>query len=210
MSECFWAPIHLRKGLKVNFQICHDDAARASERGKMKLYVVRHGETTYNEKDLVCGISDAPLTERGRQQAKALSGEIAKRHIDRVFASPLQRARETAELALTGTGLTYTVEPRLIEEDFGDSEGVPRTDSVFQFAKRNLGVRQPKGESFIRLCHRVYSLIEDTAEKYPEERILWVCHGTLGRAVRTYFVDMSNEEIYSYNMENCEILEFEL
>jgi probable phosphoglycerate mutase len=101
------------------------------------------------------------------------------------------------------------VEPRLIEENFGESEGVPRTDPVFQYAKRNIGVRQPGGESFIRLCHRVYALIEEMGQKYPDENILWVCHGTLGRAIRTYFVDMSNDEIYEYNMGNCEILEYD-
>lgn len=158
----------------------------------------------------MCGVSDARLTERGREQARSLSEKIAGMHIDRVFVSPLQRARETAELALAGTGLGYTIEPRLKEENFGAHEGVLRTNPAFQYAKRNLGVRQPGGESFILLCHRVYSLIEETAEKYPDECILWVCHGTLGRAVRTYFTDMSNDEIYAYNMENCEILEFEL
>lgn len=176
----------------------------------MKLYVVRHGETAYNAEDRVCGVSDIPLTDRGREQAGRLSKEIAKKHIDRVFVSPLKRARETAELALAGTGLNYTVEPRLIEENFGDSEGVMRTDPIFQYAKRNIGVRQPNGESFIRLCHRAYALIEETAEKYPDECILWICHGTLGRAIRTYFVDMSNDDIYSYNMENCELAEFEI
>jgi probable phosphoglycerate mutase len=175
----------------------------------MKLYVVRHGETTYNEQDRVCGVSDAPLTERGREQARALAESIGKLHIDRVFVSPLARARETAELALSGTGLCAAVEPRLIEEDFGACEGVPRKDPVFQYAKRNIGVRQPGGESFIRLCHRVYSLIEELGRTYPDENILLVCHGTLGRAVRTYFVDMSNDEIYSYNMGNCEIVEYD-
>lgn len=176
----------------------------------MRLYVVRHGETTYNADNRVCGVSDVPLTDWGREQARRISGEIAKKHIDRVFVSPLQRARETAELALAGTGLEYIIEPRLIEEDFGDCEGVSRDNPVFQYAKRNIGVRQPGGESFIRLCHRAYALIEEMAERYPDESILWVCHGTLGRAIRTYFVDMSNDDIYSYNMENCEILEFEL
>jgi probable phosphoglycerate mutase len=175
----------------------------------MKLYVVRHGETTYNVEDRVCGVSDAPLTERGREQASALATSIKKLNIDRAFVSPLARARETAELALSDTDLNCVVEPRLIEENFGESEGVPRTDPVFQYAKRNIGVRQPGGESFIRLCHRVYALIEEMGQKYPDENILWVCHGTLGRAIRTYFVDMSNDEIYEYNMGNCEILEYD-
>ena len=176
----------------------------------MKLYVMRHGETTYNEMDMVCGISNAPLTEKGRQQAGEAGAAIRSKHIDRVFVSPLDRAQETARLALAGTGLSFEIEPRLIEENFGRCEGVKRTDAVFQYAKRNIAVRQPGGESFVLLCHRVYSLIEETKKKYPDENILWVCHGTLGRAIRTYFVDMSNDDIYTYNMGNCELVEYEL
>ncbi len=177
---------------------------------KTIIYVARHGETDYNEQDRVCGISEGMLTEYGRQQARMLGERIRRTHIDRVFVSPLKRAIETADIALEGSGLTYTVEPRLTEHNFGRCEGVPRLDPVFQYAKRNLGVKQPGGDSFIQLCHRAYGLIEDLGRTYRGESILLVCHGTLGRAIRTYFVDMSNDDIYNYNMDNCELVRYEL
>ncbi|MCR5744132.1 MAG: histidine phosphatase family protein [Lachnospiraceae bacterium] len=176
----------------------------------MILYIARHGQTDYNVQDRVCGVSEGMLTDYGREQARALGEKIRQVHIDKVYVSPLKRAIETAELALMGTGLDYEIEPRLIEHNFGECEGVPRLDPTFQFAKKNLGVKQPGGDSFLQLCHRAYGLIEDMRDKHPDESVLFVCHGTLGRAMRTYFVDMSNDDIYEYNMENCELLRFEV
>ena len=175
---------------------------------RMKLYVMRHGETEYNLLDRVCGISDVPLTEKGIKQAEAAATQIKNIDPDLIFVSPLIRAQQTAEAALGGR--SFVTEPRLTEENFGVCEGVSRFDETFIHAKRNIAVRQPGGESFVRLCHRVYSLIEDTYKKYPDKKVLWVCHGTFGRAVRTYFVDMTNDEIFEYAMGNCEICEYEM
>lgn len=176
----------------------------------MKLYLIRHGETEFNRRDVVCGRSDIPLTERGEAQARALQEKVRATHFDRVFVSPMLRARQTADLALEGSGLTYEIEPRLIEENYGNREEVPRLDPVFSHVKYNIAMRQPGGgESFVGLCHRVYSFIDELLDKYPDESILLVCHGCLGRAIRTYFVDMTIQEIYEYAMENAELICYE-
>lgn len=177
---------------------------------EMKIYIARHGETEYNVQDRVCGVTDIDLTLRGVEQAKRLAESVAQKHIDVMRVSPLKRAIQTADIIAARCGLAYEIEPRLIEENFGDNEGVPRLHAGFAYAKRNLGVRQPGGDSFIRIAHRAYGLIEETYEKYPDENVLWVCHGTLARAIRTYFVDMTNDEIFEYNMENCELVEYEM
>ncbi len=176
----------------------------------MKLYVARHGETEYNVQDRVCGVTDINLTSKGEAQARILAEKVAKVHIDVMLVSPLKRAIQTADIIAARCGLKYEIEPRLIEENFGDNEGVPRLHAGFAYAKRNMGVRQPGGDSFMRVAHRAYSLIEETYEKYSDKNVLWVCHGTLGRAIRTYFVDMTNDEIFDYAMENCELVEYEI
>ena len=67
----------------------------------MILYVVRHGEATWNVLNKICGgRSDVPLTDKGRMQAKQLSEKMP--FIDRVLCSPLQRARETASILTQG------------------------------------------------------------------------------------------------------------
>ncbi len=62
------------------------------------LYVVRHGETDYNVARRICGHAEAQLTEKGYQQAELVAEKIAKQgiQIDRLLASPLTRAQETA------------------------------------------------------------------------------------------------------------------
>ena len=63
-----------------------------------KLYFTRHGETVWNVENKICGMTDSPLTERGRQQAREL-GEAVKAsgvHIDEILYSPLSRAADTA------------------------------------------------------------------------------------------------------------------
>ena len=62
------------------------------------IYFARHGETVWNVENKICGMTDSPLTERGRQQARKL-GEAVKAsgvHIDEILYSPLSRAADTA------------------------------------------------------------------------------------------------------------------
>lgn len=61
----------------------------------MKLYLIRHGETIWNEKGLWQGITDVPLNEKGREQAKKLANSLER--VDAIYSSPLKRSLETAE-----------------------------------------------------------------------------------------------------------------
>jgi broad specificity phosphatase PhoE len=79
-----------------------------------RLYFVRHGETAYNAENRLQGQLDTPLNARGRGQARAIGGTLRSllgREIDRLdeaeafFASPLERARETTEIARDAMGL---------------------------------------------------------------------------------------------------------
>ena len=73
------------------------------------LYFTRHGETVWNVENKICGMTDSPLTERGRQQARKL-GEAVKAsgvHIDEILYSPLSRAADTAMAIAEATGNRY-------------------------------------------------------------------------------------------------------
>lgn len=87
----------------------------------MLLYIVRHGEPNY---------STDTLTERGRVQAEAVGRRIAASGIDRIFSSPLGRARETAEPACRLLGLEYTVEEWMRE--VGEERLTPYPDGVMK------------------------------------------------------------------------------
>lgn len=96
--------------------------------GTGSILVVRHGETAWSREGRHTGRTDVPLTPEGRAQAQGLAAALAGRHPALVLSSPLQRARETAELA----GLHPADDPDLAEWDYGVYEG--RTTSEIRDA----------------------------------------------------------------------------
>lgn len=99
------------------------------------LYFTRHGETVWNVENKICGMTDSPLTERGRQQARKL-GEAVKAsgvHIDEILYSPLSRAADTAMAIAEATGLPARCEPRLREQCLAIRGHAPQRRRVPRF-----------------------------------------------------------------------------
>ena len=90
----------------------------------MKLYLVRHGQTDWNIKKQAQGVADIELNATGIAQAEALRDRIAAEdlHFDVVYASPLRRARKTAEI-ITNNRPDIIYDDRLVERSYGDLEG---------------------------------------------------------------------------------------
>jgi len=86
-----------------------------------RVLLVRHGATEWSTTGQHTGRTDIPLTVEGRRQAERLRVRLARERFALVLVSPLQRARETAELA--GFGAVAEVEPDLVEWDYGDYDG---------------------------------------------------------------------------------------
>lgn len=86
-----------------------------------EVWLARHGETEWSLAKRHTGLTDIPLTEHGKEQARALAPALAEQHFTRVLSSPLLRARQTCE----GAGLIDRAELRdeLVEWDYGDYEG---------------------------------------------------------------------------------------
>lgn len=171
----------------------------------MRIYIARHGETQWNRQNLVCGRTDLPLTEEGRRQARLLAASLAGEPIRKIIASPLLRARETAAFAGEVLGLPVSLDPRLIERDFGDYEGTPSQQPEFQAYRDQAALRFPNGESLMDVAARAYSLLEELRRRPEEGDVLLVCHGGVCRAVRTLFVSMSNRELREYVTRNCQV-----
>ena len=89
----------------------------------MKIYVLRHGETSWNRQRLLQGRSDVELNENGRKLAKETAEGMADIPFDLVFTSPLKRAKETAEIVLNGRDIPIVEDERIIEISFGVNEG---------------------------------------------------------------------------------------
>lgn len=87
----------------------------------MRLFLVRHGQTTANLAMIYAGQTDVKLTELGRQQARDIAPVLAPFHFDKVYSSDLSRAFETQQLALPGEVAEQT--PLLREYDVGTLVG---------------------------------------------------------------------------------------
>ena len=85
------------------------------------IYLARHGETAWSLTGQHTGLTDLALTDLGERNAQRLGGRLSGIVFERVFTSPLRRARRTCELA--GFGAVAEIDPNLLEWNYGDYEG---------------------------------------------------------------------------------------
>ena len=90
------------------------------------IHLARHGETAWSLTGQHTGLTDLPLTPRGEENAKRLGQRLRPLSFSAVFTSPLQRARQTCDLA--GFGPMAKIDPDLVEWDYGDYEGLRSED----------------------------------------------------------------------------------
>lgn len=176
-----------------------------------KLYYVRHGQSEWNVENKICGSTDVPLTDKGRQQARESAQNILDAGIraDMILSSPLSRALETAKIISEVTGIPYMAKEELTEQNFGKYEGVsPRSDPEFQLAKQQFINSYDGGESMLKLAQRIYNLLDEIKADVDKTYIL-VAHNGIARVVKSYFEDMTNEEYAAFGVKNCSVTEFE-
>lgn len=174
------------------------------------VFFVRHGQTVWNVENKICGVTDSPLTEQGFEQAREAGRKILQEgiHADEILYSPLSRAKNTALEISKITGIPAREEPRLIEQNFGKWEGTPRNGAGFLADKRNFATDYEGGESMLRVCQRIYNLL-DELKAQPDKTYLLVAHNGISRAVNSYFFAMSNEEYAAFGIHNCQVLRYE-
>ena len=160
---------------------------------KTTVYLVRHGETEWNLSGRWQGHVDAPLTERGEAQARALGERFKEEAFDACYVSDLGRAVRTADLALRPSSMNYETDERLRERDLGMMQGLTtvemqeRCPEVYN-AFRNAGPDYliPEGESFRQFHERCVEALKDYAERHIYGRVILVTHGGVLGAILRY------------------------
>lgn len=147
------------------------------------LYLIRHGRTAWNALWRIQGGTDVPLDDEGRQQAKALARAFKDVPLAAVYASPLQRAAETAAAVAAVHGLTLRFDDRLKERNWGAFQGMRREEAARLYTAAEAGLRSdprqahpPDGESYEELSQRAEAVLREIAV-HEEGAVAVVCHG---------------------------------
>jgi len=147
------------------------------------LYLARHGETEWSVGGRHTGRKDIGLTPRGEIDAKKIGQRFAGIQFSKVYGSPLQRARRTAELA----GFTPEFDPQIMEWNYGAYEGL--TTSEIRATRPDWDLFRdgcPGGESVQEISNRVDGVI---ARLLPlTGNILLVAHGHLLRVLASRWI----------------------
>ena len=177
----------------------------------MKLYVVRHGETIWNAENRVQGITDIPLTDKGRLDATLLKDLVKDINIDVVISSPLERTIETAKI-LTDGKLPINTDDRIKERDWGLNEGA-NIDDVDKWDCWDviLNTRVQNIESIQDFMYRVSSFLEDIKVRYKDKNVLVVTHSAVIRVIHYMLGTIPEDgDLTRIDIPNLRILEYEL
>jgi broad specificity phosphatase PhoE len=154
-------------------------------------YFVRHGESEANAARRFAGRTDSPLTERGREQAEAVTKALAKFPFDRIVSSPLSRCRDTALVIARRHQLPVDLEPDLMEIDVGDRTGTPFDEARGLPEWSDDGfVAWPRGETLDQVLSRAHRVITRIASENAGQRVLVVGHGGVTRILMSHFLGL--------------------
>ena len=178
----------------------------------MRIFAVRHGQTSWNAEGRVQGRSDIPLNREGRRQALETAEKLAglDAAIGTVITSPLRRARETAEIIAGHLGIGVEINDGLVERDFGDYEGRLLTEVDIDALRRWIdNVPTMNGETIRETASRVFRAMAVITERHKGNNMAIIAHGHVMRAIIWYFNGLPTEgEEPDFNVGNCEVFEF--
>lgn len=154
----------------------------------MQILLLRHAQTGYNEKKLINGQFDEPLSDAGRAQLPTIASLVKTTEFDVIYSSPLVRAFDTANAVAELHAARIIVDGRLTEANCGSFSGKPWDSTIpilgqassALFSSGIYDFTDFGGESSVQVRARVESFISDVLSK-PDETPLIVTHGGIIR-----------------------------
>ncbi|WP_435082071.1 histidine phosphatase family protein [Gordonia hongkongensis] len=150
-----------------------------------RMILLRHGQTPLSVERRYSGRGNPDLTDEGRRQARAAAARVVREEgIAAIVTSPLRRARSTAEEVAVLTGIDVVEHPGLIENDFGDWEGLTFTEAsqrdpdLHRAWLSDITVPAPGGESFAQVAERISRTKAELLQRYPGQTVVLVSHVT--------------------------------
>ena len=183
----------------------------------MLLYVTRHGETDYNAARRYCGRTDVPLNDTGIAQAHELAERLQGMKFDAVVSSPMLRARQTADIVCAALKIMYSVYEQFAERNMGVYEGLTPKEAQERFPElwdrqctRKADDAPDGGETLNQACGRIDGGLDRLRQDYRGKSVLLICHGFAARAVRRYCLNLTFDEMASFFLGNCEVINYVL
>lgn len=160
------------------------------------IFLVRHGETVDNARQIMQGQTQGELNERGKKQAQQVAERLSTETIDAVIASDLHRAIQTAEIIAKPHALPVVTTPLLRERDWGSFTGC--------FIPELRGKVWPNDiESEEILLQRAHDFLQKMTATYAGKRVVAVGHGIINKAILAIYASCNMKEVQ--RMMNAEI-----
>ena len=158
-------------------------------------HLVRHGEHVMQGRLIAGRIPGFGLSAKGRAEAAAVAERLAGETVEGVYASPLDRTRETAEVIALRLGLPVGLRDDLAELDFGEWTGLTfdevKTDRRFEQWRSCRSIAAiPGGESWRQVQDRTVGALFDLRRRHPEGTVVVVSHGDVIRAALLFVLGM--------------------
>jgi broad specificity phosphatase PhoE len=186
----------------------------------LRLWLVRHGQSTWNEIGLVQGWADPPLSELGKWQAEQVAKRLALIELTAIYSSTLQRAFQTARIISEWTGVVPSPDPRLREHGMGEATAMEWGRKAFftrwpfltEIANQGKPILAyiPGAEPLNTFIRRVNCCICVIRNTHSEEDVAIVAHGGV---FRHYLADLLHASLgeaeFSFSNASLSQVEFD-
>lgn len=164
----------------------------------LELIMVRHGETASPVTNKYIGVTDVPLSERGKKQATSLARMFAREKLDAIYTSPLSRAKKTAEPIAKELYLDYHILSELSDRNYGIWEGMSIEEIQDKYPnEHDLWYKTwpeyeiPQGESEMQVYERNADALNKILENHDKGKILIVSHQICIRNMLSMLFEMN-------------------
>lgn len=175
--------------------------------------LVRHGQTEWNRLERFRGHFDIPLNETGLDQAEKTAREIKKYwNPSSVYASPLTRAKQTAQKIAYAVDLPVQISNGVIDINYGEWQGLTKEEAEqkwpelitdwFDYPER---VQIPGGESLAQVRYRARSTLDKICSLHQNQEIVIVSHTVVNRLILLDILGLGNDQFWQLRQEPCGI-----
>jgi broad specificity phosphatase PhoE len=183
---------------------------------KLRLFVVRHGETAWSRERRFAGSRDVALEPEGLRQCEAVARVLAPQAVAAVYASPLERARASAEVIAKPHRLPVETDPAFGEMAFGEWEGLTREEVAARFPAAYEEWRHAPhllriagGETLAQVAERARGAVRELAATHTGKTIVLVTHAIVTRLIVLDALGLGPERLWTVDATPAGITEIE-